>query len=102
MEEKRNFDLLTLGQKRFDFFNALGIGGGNHLGHFNDPVTLQLAVHVFIVQLSQIIGKPLVLACQQPEEGGFSRALTAYQTEHDFKFAAGMKCPMNRAQQEQS
>ena len=62
---------------------------------------MQLAVHVFIVQLSQIIRKPLVLACQQPEEGGLSRALTAHQTEHNLKFAAGVKCPMNRTQQEQ-
>ena len=61
----RNFvDLLLAAQKRFDFFNALGIGGGNHLGHFDDPVTLQLAVYIFIVQLPQIVGKPLILACQ--------------------------------------
>ena len=93
-------DLLLTAQKRLDFLNALGIGGSNHLGHFNDPVPLQLAVHIFIVQLSQIVRKPLVLACQQPEEGGFSRALTTHQTEHDFKFTTGMKCPVNRAQQE--
>ena len=95
-------DLLLTAQKRLDFLNALGIGGSNHLGHFNDPVPLQLAVHIFIVQLPQIVGEPLVLSCQQTEECGFSRTLTAHQTEHDFKFAAGMKCPMNRAQQEQS
>ena len=93
-------DLLLTAQKRLDFLNALGIGSGDHLGHFNDPVTLQLTVHAFIVQLPQIIGEPLVLACQQPEEGGFSRALTTHQTEHDLKFAAGVKRPVNRAQQE--
>ena len=64
-------------------------------------MTLQLAVHVFIVQLPQIVRKPLVLACQQAEKGGLSRALTSYQTEHDLEFAARTKCPMDRAKQEQ-
>ena len=65
------------------------------------PVALQLAVHVIIVQLPQIIGKPLVLDCQQPEEGGFPGPLTAHQTEHDFKLTAGAKCPVDGSQQEQ-
>ena len=64
-------------------------------------MTLQLAVHVIIVQLPQIIGKPLVPDCQQPEEGGFASPLTAYQTQHDFKLASGLKCPCNRPQHEQ-
>ena len=94
-------DLLLAAQKRLDFLNTLGIGGCDHFGHFYNPVLLQLAVYIFIVQLPQIVGKPLILACQQAKEGGLSRALTAHQTEHDFKFAAGTKCPMDRAKQEQ-
>ena len=37
---------------------------------------LQLAVHIVIVQLPQIIGEPLVSDCQQTEEGGFASPLT--------------------------
>ena len=35
--------LLLLAEKALDFLDAFGIGGGNHLRHFNDPVTLQFA-----------------------------------------------------------
>ena len=58
-------------------------------------------VHIVIVQLAEVIGKPLVFHSQQPEKGGFPGSLTAHQTEHDFKFAAGMKCPVDGSQQEQ-
>ena len=44
-----------------------------------------------IIQLPQIIGEPLVPDCQQTEEGGLASPLTAYQTEHDFKFAPWLK-----------
>ena len=47
--------LLLLAEKALDFLDAFGIGGGNHLRHFNDPVTLQLAVHVVVVQPTQVI-----------------------------------------------
>ena len=61
----RNFiDFLLAAQKRLDFLNTLGIGGGDHFRHLDDPVPLQLAVYIFIVQLPQIVGKPLILACQ--------------------------------------
>src|SRR5699024_8319894 len=60
-----------------------------------------LAVHVIIVQLPQIIGKPLVLYGQQPEEGGFPGSLAAYQTEHDLKLTAGAESPVDGSQQEQ-
>ena len=43
-------------------------------------MTLQLAVHIVIIQLPQIIGEPLVPDCQQTEEGGLASPLTAYQT----------------------
>ena len=55
-------------EKRFDFLNTLGIGGGNHLRHLNQPVSLHLAIHIFIVQFFQVIGKPVILNCQQPKE----------------------------------
>ena len=42
-------------EKALDFLDALGIGGGDHLRHFNDPVALQLAVHVVVVQPTQVI-----------------------------------------------
>ena len=50
----RNIFLL-LTEETLDFLDALGIGGGDHLRHFDDPVTLQLAVHVVIVQPPQIV-----------------------------------------------
>ena len=36
-------------------------------------MTLQLAVHIVIVQLPQIIGEPLVPDCQQTEESGLAQ-----------------------------
>ncbi len=66
--------LLLFTEKTFDLLDALGIGGGDHLRHFNDPVPLQLAVHIVIVQPTQVIREPLVLDCQQPEEGGLPRS----------------------------
>ena len=47
--------LLLLAEEAFDLLDALGIGGGDHLRHFNDPVALQLSVHVVIVQPPQIV-----------------------------------------------
>ena len=57
---------------------------------FSDDLR-KLAVHVIIVQLPQIIGEPLVPDCQQTEESGLASPLTAYQAEHDFKFASRLK-----------
>ena len=64
--------LLLFAEKTLDLLDTLGIGGGNHLRHFNDPVTLQLAVHVVVVQPPQVIREPFILDCQQPEESGLS------------------------------
>ena len=86
---------LLLAEKTLDLLDALGIGGGDHLRHFDDPVTLQLAVHVVIVQPPQVIREPLVLDRQQPEESRLSSTLTAYQTEHDFKFASRLEHPFD-------
>ena len=46
---------LLLAEKALDFLDALGIGGGDHLRHFDDPVTLQFAVHIVVVQPPQIV-----------------------------------------------
>ena len=59
---------LLAAEKGLDFLNALGIGCGNHLRHLDQPVSLHLAVHIFIVQLFQVIGKPVILNCQQAKE----------------------------------
>ena len=63
-------------------------------------MTLQLAVHVVIVQPPQVIREPLVLDRQQPEESRLSSTLTAYQTKHDFKFASRLEHPFDGSQQE--
>ena len=63
-------------------------------------MTLQLAVHVVIVQPPQVIREPLVLNGQQTEEGGLPCALTAHQTEHGFKFASRLEHPLDGSQQE--
>ena len=64
-------------------------------------MTLQLSVDVIIVQPPQVVGKPFVPYRQQPEKGGLARTLTAHQTEHDLKLAAGSVCPVDRAQQKE-
>ena len=92
--------LLLFTEKTFDLLDALGIGGGDHLRHFNDPVALQLAVHVVIVQPPQVIRKPFILDCQQPEESGLSHTLTSHQTEHGFKFASRLEHPFDGSHQE--
>ena len=71
-----------------------GVKWGLFTGFVNSllqDVYKRQAVHIVIVQLPQIIGEPLVPDCQQTEEGGLASPLTAYQTEHDFKLASGLK-----------
>ena len=92
--------LLLLAEKALDLFDALGIGGGDHLRHFDDPVTLQLTVHVVIVQPPQVIREPFILDSQQPEESRLPSTLPAYQTEHSFKFASRLEYPLDGSQQE--
>ena len=91
---------LLLAEETLDLLDALGIGGGDHLRHFDDPVALQLSVHVVIVQPPQVIREPFILDCQQPEEGGLPRTLPAHQTEHGFKFASRLKYPLDGSYQE--
>ena len=91
---------LLLAEETLDLLDAFGIGGGNHLGHFNDPVPLQLAVHIVIVQPPQVIREPLVLDGQQPKKGGLPNTLPAHQTEHGLKFAPRLEHPLDGSQQE--
>ena len=79
--------------KGLNILNTFGIGGGNHFGHFDNPMSLHLAVNIVIVNSFQVIGKPLVFDCQQPEEGGLSCALSSDQTEHGFKLASRLIAP---------
>ena len=65
---------LLFAEKALDLLDALGIGGGDHLRHFNDPVALQFAVHVVIVQPPQVIREPFVLDRQQSEKAGLPRS----------------------------
>ena len=91
---------LLFTEKTFDLLDTLGIGGGDHLRHFDDPVTLQLAVHVIIVQPPQVIREPFILDCQQPEESRLPSTLPAHQTEHGFKFTSRLEHPLDGSQQE--
>ena len=88
-----------LAEKALDFFNAFGIGSRNHFRHFHDPVALQLAEHVIIVQSPQIIREPFIFDSKQPEKRGFSCTLPTDQAKHHFKLAAGMKHPFDRSKQ---
>ena len=63
-------------------------------------MTLQLAVHVVIVQPPQVIREPLILDCQQSKKGGLPRTLPAHQTEHGFKFTSRLEHPLDGSQQE--
>ena len=38
--------LLGSADEGLNILNALGIGGGNHLGHFDNPMSLHLAVNI--------------------------------------------------------
>ena len=42
---------LLSADKGADFLDALGVAGGKHLRHLNDPVALQLGKHLVIIQL---------------------------------------------------
>ena len=90
---------LLLAEKALDLLDALGVGGGNHLRHFDDPVPLQLAIYVVIVQPPQVVREPLVLDCQQTEEGRLPHTLTSYQTEHGLKFTSRLEHSLDGSQQ---
>ena len=52
---------------------------------------LHFAVHIFIIQLLQVIREPIIIDRKQTEERGLSGSLTAYKTEHYLKFAPRLK-----------
>ena len=88
--------------KGLNILNALGVGGGDHLGHFDNPMPLHLAVNIVIVNPFQVIGEPFVPDRQQPKEGGLARTLTAHQTEHHLKLAARLEHSANCSHHEQA
>ena len=92
--------LLLLAEKALDFRDAFGIGGGDHLRHFDDPVALQLSVHVVVVQPPQVVREPFLLDRQQPKKAGLSCALSAHQTEHGLKLTSRLEHALNGSQQE--
>ena len=83
-----------------DFLNASGVGGCDHFGHFNNPVSLQFPVYIFIIQLLQIVAEPFILHGKQPEERGLSGSLAADQAEHQLKLAARLKYPLRSSKHE--
>lgn len=93
--------LLLPAEKGLDLLDAFRIGCGDHLGHLDDPVPLHFAVHVLIVQPFQVVGEPVVPACQQAKKGGLARPLAAHQAEHELELAARLKHPADGAQQKQ-
>jgi hypothetical protein len=67
--------------KGANFLDALGVAGGQHLRHLDDPVALQLGKHLVIIQLFQVVGEPLILYSQKAKEGGLSSSLATHQTK---------------------
>ena len=86
--------------KGADLLDALGVTGGQHLRHLDDPVALQLGKHLVIIQLFQVIGEPLILYRQKAKEGGLSGSLTAHQTEQLLILGTRMEHPADGSQQE--
>ena len=64
-------------------------------------MSLHFAVNIVIVNFFQVIGKPLVFDCQQPEEGGLSCALSTNKAEHNLKFASRFEHPTDCSQHKQ-
>ena len=91
--------VLLAAQEGFDFLNAPGVGGCQHLRHFNNPVSVEHPVQIVVRQLFDVIRKPAVIHGQQADECGLACALPAHQTQHGIEFAARMENPLNRAQQ---
>ena len=85
--------------KGANFLDALGVAGGQHLRHLDDPVALQLGKHLVIIQLFQIIGEPLILYRQEAKESGLSGSLAAHQTEQLLILGAWMEYPADGSQQ---
>ena len=56
-------------EEALDGLVGLGVDGGHHLRHLNDPVTLKLFVNVIRFQVLQIVAEPFVIGAEEPEEG---------------------------------
>ena len=91
---------LLAADKGADLLDALGVTGGQHLRHLDDPVSLQLGKYLVVVQLFQVVGEPLILYSQKAKEGGLSSSLTAHQTEQLLILRTGMEHPADGSQQE--
>ena len=83
-----------------DLFNTFCTGSSQHLRHFDDPVSLHFSVYIVIIDLFQIIGEPFIPHSQQSKEAGLARPLTAYQTQHQFKFDTRVEHPADGTQHE--
>ena len=64
-------------------------------------MTLQLAVDVLVIELSQVVREPFVPDCHEAEERTFTCALTADQAEHILELAPRLKYPLDCAHHEQ-
>ena len=85
--------------KGADLLNALGVAGGQHLRHLDDPVALQLGKHLVIIQLFQVIREPLILYSQEAKESRLSGSLAAHQTEQFLILGTRMEHPADGSQQ---
>ena len=83
-----------------DLLNTFRTGSGQHLRHFDDPVSLHFPIYIVIIDLFQIIGEPFIPHSQQAEEAGLARPLTAHQTQHQLKLDTGMEHPADSTQHE--
>ena len=92
--------VLTAGEEGLDFLDALGVGRSDHLGHLHNPVGHDTPVDVLVVQLANVVRKPVLLHGEKADERGFARALSADQHEHQLEFAAGMEHPVDSAEHE--
>ena len=63
-------------------------------------MSLHFPIYIVIIDLFQIIGEPFIPHSQQAEEAGLARPLTAHQTQHQFKFDAGVEHPADGTQHE--
>ena len=63
-------------------------------------MALQLGKHLVVIQLFQVIRKPLILYSQEAKEGGLSGSLAAHQTKQLLIFGTWMEHPADGSQQE--
>ena len=98
----RNFiGFLLTAEERFYIFNAFCIGCGNHLRHFHNPMTLHFTKYIVILQLFQIICKPLVFYGKKTKERGLACSLTSHKTQHHLKLTSRAKDSVNGTQHKQ-